>query len=88
MMRWLLFFVLLAGLLASSMGVVVMRHEARLQFVALQQAEDARDQVRVEWSRLQLEQAWLAESGRIERHAREHLNMDRPGQVGVLVEDR
>lgn len=88
MMRWLLFAMLLAGLLASAVGVVVMRHEARQQFVALQQAEDARDQTRVEWSRLQLEQAWLAESGRIERHAREQLDMRRPATVRILVEDR
>ncbi len=88
MMRWLLFGFLLIGLLVSAVGVVVMRHEARLQFVALQQAEQVRDQSRVEWSRLQLEQAWLAESGRIERHAREQLDMRRPATVGILVEDR
>ncbi len=88
MMRWMLFLLLLTALLASAVGVVVMRHEARLQFVALQQTEEARDQARVEWSRLQLEQAWLAESGRIERHAREALDMRRPEGVGILVEDR
>ena len=88
MMRWLLFALLLCALLASAVGVVVMRHEARLQFVALQQAEDVRDQFRVEWSRLQLEQAWLAEAGRIERHASEQLNMRRPENVRILVEDR
>ncbi len=88
MMRWLLFFILLVALLASAVGVVVMRHEARLQFVALQQTEEARDQARVEWSRLQLEQAWLAESGRIERHARETLEMRRPEGIRILVEDR
>ncbi len=88
MMRWIVFFVLLAALLASAVGVVVMRHEARLQFVALQQTEEARDRARVEWSRLQLEQAWLAESGRIERHAREALDMRRPEGVRILVEER
>jgi cell division protein FtsL len=88
MMRWVMFFLLLVALLASAVGVVVMRHEARLQFVALQQTEEARDRARVEWSRLQLEQAWLAESGRIERYAREALEMRRPEGVRILVEDR
>lgn len=88
MTRWLLFLILLTALLASAVGVVVTRHEARLQFVALQQAEDARDQSRVEWSRLQLEQAWLAEAGRIERHARDDLDMNRPEHVRILVKDR
>ncbi len=88
MMRWLLFGLLLICLLGSAVGVVVLRHEARLQFVALQQAEKARDESRVEWSRLQLEQAWLAEAGRIERHASEQLDMRRPESVRILVEDR
>ncbi|QOC24153.1 cell division protein FtsL [Wenzhouxiangella sp. AB-CW3] len=87
-MRWLAFVILLAALLASAVGVVAMRHEARQQFVALQQAEAARDEQQVEWSRLQLEQAWLAESGRIERAARERLDMQSPDHVGVLVEGR
>ncbi len=45
-----------------------------------------RDAISVEWSRLQLEQAWLAETGRVEREARERLEMRRPAQVGILVE--
>jgi cell division protein FtsL len=85
MIRWLLFALLLAGVLASAVSVVVLRHESRQLFAALQVAETERDQARVEWSRLQLEQAWLAETGRIERQAGEQLEMHRPARVGILV---
>lgn len=84
MIRWLLFTVLLVSLLATSIGVVMLRHESRQLFTALQRAEAERDQAQVEWSRLQLEQAWLAEAGRIEREAREQLGMGRPPKVGIL----
>ena len=86
MIRWILFSLLMSALLASAIGVVVMRHESRQLFRTLQLVEVDRDQANVEWSRLQLEQAWLAEAGRIEREARERLNMRRPARVGILVE--
>jgi cell division protein FtsL len=87
MIRWLLFIVLMLSLVATAIGVVAQRHESRELFAALQQAEAAGDQARVEWSRLQLEQAWLAEAGRIERQARSELGMDRPETVGILIEE-
>jgi cell division protein FtsL len=86
MIRWLLFGLLLASLLVTSIAVVALRHESRQLFAILQQAENERDRIKVEWSRLQLEQAWLSESGRVERQAREQLGMQQPDRVGVLVE--
>lgn len=88
MIRWLLFCLLLVALLASATGVVALRHESRQLFVALQEAGSERDEANVEWSRLQLEQAWLAEAGRVAREARERLEMARPERSGVLVETR
>ncbi len=88
MMRWALFGVLLAALLATSVGVVALRHESRQLFGALQQVERERDAAQVEWSRLQLEQAWLAEAGRVEDRARESLDMERPEQVSLLLDER
>jgi len=84
--RWLVFIGLIAALLISAIGVVSQRHESRALFSILQQAEAKRDAARVEWSRLQLEQAWLAEAGRVERQARTELGMDRPARVGILIE--
>ncbi|MFP4207166.1 MAG: cell division protein FtsL [Wenzhouxiangella sp.] len=86
MIRWLAFFVVLGLLLGSAIGVVALRHESRQVFAALQQAASARDQARAEWSRLQLEQAVLAESGRVERQAREQLGMSLPATTGILLE--
>jgi|GEM_PF-283955 len=87
MIRWLFFIVTVLALLASSIGVVAQRHESRELFARLQQAQAERDAARVDWSRLQLEQAWLAEAGRIERQARTQLGMDRPERVGILLEE-
>lgn len=85
MIRWLLLVVLTIAVLASAIAVVVLRHESRQLFVALQEAETERDQARVEWSRLQLEQAWLGDAGRVESQAREQLQMESPDDVRVLV---
>ena len=86
MMRWLSFFLMLGLLLASAVGVVALRHESRQLFTDLQEAASERDEARTEWSRLQLEQAWLAEAGRVEREARDQLGMTLPERTGILVE--
>lgn len=85
MIRWFLLLLLVVAVLASAIGVVMLRHESRQLFVALQEADSARDAARVEWSRLQLEQAWLADAGRVERQAREQLEMESPDDVRILV---
>lgn len=85
MIRWLFLLVLTAAVLASAIGVVVLRHESRQLFVALQEAESQRDASRVEWSRLQLEQAWLGDAGRVEAQAREQLRMQSPNDIRILV---
>lgn len=85
MMRWLAMSLVLAAVLASALGVIVLRHESRQLFAALQQAESQRDAERIEWSRLQLEQAWLGDAGRIEREAVEKLDMHTPEATRLMV---
>jgi len=85
MIRWLLLAVLTAAVLASAVGLVFQRHQSRQLFAALQEAEARRDEARVEWSRLQIEQAWLGDAGRVERQAREKLDMKSPDEVRILV---
>lgn len=85
MIRWLFLLLLTAAVLASAIAVVVLRHESRQLFVALQEAETERDSARVEWSRLQLEQAWLGDAGRVESQARDELDMESPEDVRILV---
>ena len=47
-----------------------------------------RDEFIAEWSRLQLEQAWLADASHIESKAREHLGMQTPEKAVILVVEK
>jgi len=77
--------VLGAAVLSSALGVVWARHESRVLFVELQRLNGTRDELNIEWGRLQLEQATWAEASRIERLARDELNMRTPAQDEVVV---
>jgi cell division protein FtsL len=80
--------VLIAVLLldvASSLGVVYTRHESRGLAVKLGALEKEHDNAVAEWSRLQLEQAWLADASQIEKKARDQLEMLKPESTRILV---
>ena len=76
---------LMALNIASAVGVVVARHKHRQLFVELNRLEKARDELNVEFSRLQLEQATWAESTLIDRTARERLGMVLPKADEIVV---
>jgi len=84
MMRWAAFLLLWLAVVGTALAVVAQRHQARHLFVELQAVEVDRDRARTEWSRLQLEQAWLVESGRVEQQARGALGMQSPPEVMIL----
>ena len=71
--------------IASAVGVVFARHRHRQLFVELNRLEKARDELNVEFSRLQLEQATWAESTLIDRTARERLGMVLPKAYEIVV---
>jgi len=79
----LLVAVLWGAVLASSLGVIYAKHEARSRFVELQQLTRERDDLDIEWGQLQLEQSTWSTHGRVERKAREDLHMTIP-QAGEL----
>ena len=83
--RLLTTLILLVAVIASALGVVNTRHQNRGLSVALGELEDTRDALIAEWSRLQLEQAWLADAGQVERKARDELGMESPESVHILV---
>ena len=83
-MSRLLLIVLLACTIASAIGVVFMRHRHRQLFVELSKLEHARDEINIEFGRLQLEQATVAEATRIDQVARVRLGMKFP-EVGDVV---
>jgi cell division protein FtsL len=70
--------VLLAAVVGTGVAVVQARHQHRQQFVELSRLERERDELNIEFGRLQLEQATWAETHRIERIARTDLGMKYP----------
>ena len=83
-MSRLLIAVLLVASIATAIGVVYARHQHRLLFLELSRLEKARDELNIEFGRLQLEQATVAESNRIDQVARLRLGMMFP-EVGDVV---
>lgn len=86
--RLTLTLILLALVTISALGVVYSRHESRRLAVELGELENARDETIAEWSRLQLEQAWLADASHVESKARKELGMDQPEETQILVIER
>jgi cell division protein FtsL len=83
--RLLISLIVLAAVIGSALGVVYARHESRRQAVRLDELENQRDELIAEWSRLQLEQAFLADAGQVESKAREALGMQSPQSIQILV---
>ena len=81
----LVLIIVLIADVASALGVVYTRHQSRDLSIQLGALEKARDEAIAEWSRLQLEQAYLADAGGIELKARQQLGMTLPGQSRILV---
>ena len=77
--------VLLLANIASAIGVVYARHEHRQLFIQLTALEKARDELNIEFGRLQLEQATWAESNRIDQVARTKLGMKFPESSDIVV---
>ncbi|MDZ7827978.1 MAG: cell division protein FtsL [Halofilum sp. (in: g-proteobacteria)] len=78
---------LAAGVFASALGVVYSQHRARALFIEMQQLEATQAELDTEWGRLELEQSTWATHGRIERLAREKLDMRLPDfeQAEIVV---
>jgi cell division protein FtsL len=69
---------LLASVLASALGVVWTRHESRVLFVSLTALQNQRDDLNIEYGKLELEQATYAEPRHIDDAARQRLGMLEP----------
>ena len=70
---------------SSALGVVYTRHQSRLLAVELGFLEARQDEGLAEWSRLQIEQGWLADASQIEKTARGVLQMRQPDETQILV---
>ena len=69
---------LFAIVMATAIGLVYSKHKTRVLFVELQQLNKEVVSLNTEWGRLQLEQSAWYDHGRIERIARERLDMSIP----------
>ncbi|WP_240126907.1 cell division protein FtsL [Thermomonas alba] len=87
-MRTLLIAALVLANLVSALLIVRDRHEHRQAFIALTRLEKARDDLNIEFGRLQLEQATWAESNRVDQVARTQLGMVFPRTEDVVVLQR
>ena len=70
--------ILWLAVLASALGVVYGKQEARNRFNELQKLNGQRDDLVIEWGQLQLEQSTWATHGRVERVAHDELGMITP----------
>lgn len=82
----LIMLILLTVTLVSALGVVWTRHESRVLFVGLTSLQNQRDELNIEYGRLELEQATYAEPRRIDDEARDKLGMlnPRPQDIRLL----
>ena len=76
---------LIACVLGSGVAVVYARQEHRQAYVQLNRLLRERDELNIEFSRLQLEQATWAETNRIEQVATERVGMIFPAASELVV---
>lgn len=76
---------LLSLVLASALAVTTSAHLTRVQYARLQQLELEQDQLQTIWGRLLLEESTWSAPSRIERLARERLEMQVPDINDVEV---
>jgi cell division protein FtsL len=79
---------LLIAVIASALGVIYAREQNRRLFVDYTQLLKEHDELNVEFSRLELEQATWAETNRIEQVARGQLGLVSPAPANTIVVKR
>ena len=84
-MRAPLYAGLFLTLIASGIGTIYTQHLHRKLFVDLKALEFERDAMEDEWGRLLLERSVWAARGRIERIARERLELEMPAASDIVL---
>lgn len=83
--QWLRQALLGVALVASGVLVVYTKHENRTLVSELEQLRAEKARLETEWAQLQLEEATLAQHGRVDRVAREKLGMTEPPAGAVRL---
>lgn len=73
------------AVLASSAGVVYVKHRSRTLFVELEKLSGERDRLNIEWGQLQLEQSAWSAHGFVEQVANRQLRMTLPSATEVKI---
>lgn len=81
----LILLLVLAADVCTALGVVYTQHQNRLLAIKFGVQEARQDERLAEWSRLQIEQGWLADASQIEKTARGVLHMHQPEITQLLV---
>ena len=84
-LRHLVIAILLAANVITAIGVVHARHDYRQLYIDLTRLERARDELNIDFGRLQLEQATWAMSNRVDQVARARLGMRFPETSEIVV---
>jgi len=77
--------ILSLAVLVSALAVVYVKHESRQLFIQLQGLNSQRDELEVDWWRLQLEEGYWSTHARIDQKARESLGMRIPQPADVTI---
>jgi len=79
---------LASGVIGSSLALVSAKHESRRLFAELEHLKGQRDQLQVDWGRLQLEQSTWATHARMENLGRGELALviPVPEEIVLLTE--
>ena len=83
-----LLLILLVAVLVSAIAVVWTQHESRVQFIELSRLQNERDELNIEYGKLELEQATWAEPRRVDNEARQKLSMltPRPQDIQLVTQ--
>ena len=73
--------ILALAIIGTAMTTIVMTNETRLLTITLNQLQDERDKLDIEWRHLLLEQNALAEHSRVSDIAKSKLQMARPSPL-------
>ena len=84
-MKILTISVLLMAVLLSAIQVVLAQHEARTNFIEIQQLKQQEDRLNEEWGKLQLEQSTWATDDRVEELARTKLEMTEANSSSIVL---
>lgn len=85
LLRLLVMAVLVLAAVGSAIAVVHSRHLHRQAFARFSALEQQRDELNIEFDRLQIEIATLADAGRIEQLAGSRLGMRLPEASEIVV---